>query len=520
MDLSVVLIFICAGVCVGIIINSRRNARKKILDNGAQHVVTVGVLCTFLGIAVALFNFSTNAANMIDNINIFLDSMRFAFVTSIIGMGAGLVIKFYQRTIDHADSDSVKETLEKILAAIEAGNAANDNSNLQRELGGLVTAMETFAPDMKNLSAAMNAQSESLANLSATLAGSIEAFGQTQAARLDAMKISIESMQSSAAQAQKNSAALLDATENFQRRALDNDDAQLKILSDNTAQIVAMKNSFDNFMRDVAKNFSENFIAALNESIKNLNVQLQTQFGENFKELNAAVREVVAWQREYKNIVELTTAELKIINETFNREILDALQNSLQTFSDTSAKNVSVQQELYAATAQLSKVISQAEESINQMQTVTENFGKFSEDALNKNLSLLKNYLGTLDSFVKIFVAEVKKINSTAQSVSFDTTQYLKDFNTASAESMRIIRTTIASFKEDLNKETEKSLSTLHRLFESVAKNTDEQSDKAIKNLAAALAVITEQMVGNYKVIASKIAEVDALLLERRRQSR
>ena len=495
MDLSVVLIFICAGVCVKIIINSRRNARKKILDNGSQHVVTVGVLCTFLGIAVALFNFSTNAANMIDNINIFLDSMRFAFVTSIIGMGAGLAIKYFQRTIDHADSDSVKETLEKILAAIEAGNAANDNSNLQRGLAGLVTAMETFAPDMKNLSAAMNAQSESLANLSATLAGSIEAFGQTQAARLD-------------------------VTENFQRRALDNDAAQLKILSDNTAQIVAMKNSFDNFMRDVAKNFSENFIAALNESIKNLNVQLQTQFGENFKELNAAVREVVTWQREYKNIVEMTTAELKVINETFNREILDALQSSLKIFSDTSAANISVQQQLYAATAQLSKVISQAEESINQMQTITENFGKFSEDALKKNLSLLRNYLSTLDSFVKIFVAEVKKINSTAQSVSFDTTHYLKDFNDTSAESMKIIRTTIASFKADLNKETEESLSMLHRLFESVAKNTDEQSDKAIKNLAAALAVITEQMVGNYKVIVSKIAEVDALLLERRRQSR
>lgn len=479
MNLSWVFIFLCAIICGFVAFNSYRNARKKILDSGAQHVVTFGVLCTFLGIAVALYNFDTNAANMVESINTFLDGMRFSFWTSIIGMGFGLAIKIFQRKIDHADSDSVKGTLEKILSAIEAGNAANDNSNLQRELGRLVTAMETFAPDMKNLSAAMNTQSESLSNLSATLAGSIEAFGQSQAARLDAMKNSI-------AQAQKSSADLLDATKNFQRQALGNDEAQLKILSDNTAQIVAMKNSFDSFMRDVAKNFSENFIAALNESIKNLNVQLQTQFGENFKELNAAVREVVTWQREYKNIIELTTAELKVINETFNREILGALQNSLQIFSDTSAANVSIQQELYAATAQLSKVISQADESINQMQTVTENFGKFSEDALNKNLSLLRNYLGTLDSFVKIFAAEVKKINSVAQSVSLDTQHYLKDFNDTSAKSMEVIRKTIASFKADLDKETEESLSNLHRLFVTFAKNTDEQSGKAIKNLAAA----------------------------------
>ncbi|MBR3498479.1 MAG: hypothetical protein IKO05_05740 [Selenomonadaceae bacterium] len=464
MNLSWILIFVCAGVCGGIAFNSYRNAQKKILDSGAQHVVTVGVLFTFIGIAYGLYNFDTNAANMVESINAFLDGMRLAFVTSIVGMGAGLAIKFYQRDIDHADSDSVKGTLEKILAAIETGNAANDNLNLQRELGRLVTAMETFAPDMKNLSAAMNAQSESLSNLSATLAGSIEAFGQSQAARLD-----------------------------------------------------AMKNSFDSFMRDVAKNFSENFIAALNESIKNLNVQLQTQFGENFKELNAAVREVVTWQREYKNIVELTTAELKVINETFNREILGALQNSLQIFSDTSAANISVQQELYAATAQLSKVISQAEESINQMQTLTENFGRFSEDALNKNLSVLRNHPGNIDSLAKNFAAEVKKINSVAQSVSLDKQHYLKDFNDTSAKSMEVIRKTIASFKADLDKETKESLSTLHRLFETVAKNTDEQSGKAIQNLAAALAEISGKLVSNYQIFISRIVELDKLLLERRR---
>ncbi len=460
---------------------------KRVFDGGAQLVVTVGVLFTFGGIAYGLYNFDTNTANMVESINTFLDGMKTAFYTSIIGMGFGIGIKIWiQPSIERSENNFVKGTLEKILSAIEAGNAANDNSNLQRELGRLVTAMETFAPDMKNLSAAMNKQSESLSNLSATLAGSIEAFGQSQAARLDAMKNSIELMQHSSAQAQKNSAELLDATKNFQRQALGNDDAQLKILSGNAAQIVAMKNSFDSFMRDVAKNFSENFIAALNESIKNLNVQLQTQFGENFKELNAAVREVVTWQREYKNIVDLTTAELKVINETFNREILDALQSSLKIFSDTSAANISVQQELYAATAQLSKVISQADESINQMKTLTENFGRFSEDALNKNLSVLRNHLGNIDALAKNFAAEVKKINSVAQSVSLDTQHYLKDFNDTSAESMKVIRKTIASFKTDLDKETEESLSNLHRLFVTVAKNTDEQSGKAIQNLAAA----------------------------------
>ncbi len=267
-----------------------------------------------------------------------------------------------------------------------------------------------------------------------------------------------------------------------------------------------MKNSFDKFLKDMSKNFSENFIAALNESIKNLNNQLQNKFEENFKELNAVVREVAVWQREYKNIVTKTTEELKIINETFNREVMGELQTSLKTFADTSEKNVSVQNELYTATAELSKIISQADKSISQMQNAMENFGKFGEDALKNLKQLTEN-----------FSAEVKKINSLSLGVARDTEEYLKNFNKASADSMKIIRETIARYKTDLDEETKSSLGKLHQLFETVAKNTDAQSGKAIKTLAVALAEINEKMIGNYKSLVAKIAEVDELL---RRQTK
>ena len=511
MSFSDGLISICGIICVGLSIKSYLNAQKNIADNGAQIVVTVGVLLTFVGIAIGLYNFDTNAANMVNSINDFLEGMKLAFWTSIIGMIFGLIIKFLQRKVTPPE-DVISETLKEILSAIKA----NENSELQRELRGLTEAMETFVPSMKNFSDATNTQSKMLERLSTTLTQSIDNLSQAQIKRLDAMRNSIGQMQVSAAQSEKNSSELLDETKTYQQQALDNDAAQLKILSDNTAQIVAMKNSFDNFMQDVAKNFSENFIAALNESIKNLNAQLQTQFGDNFKELNAAVREVVTWQDNYKAVVEATTAELKIINETFNREIMGELKTSLKTFADTSAQNVSVQNNLADMTARLAKVITQANESIRQMQTVTESFDKFSKDALDKNLALLKNHLDNLSRLEENFSAEIKKINGTAHNVALDTTQYLKDFNDTAESSMHVIRDTIARYKTDLNEETKSSLSNLHQLFETVAKNTDEQSDKAIKTLAGALAKVSEQMIDNYKTLVAKIKEVDELLIERR----
>ena len=488
------LIGLCSVICVCIVINSERNAQNNISDNGAQNVVTVGVLFTFIGIAMGLYNFDTSVANMVESINVFLGGMKLAFVTSIIGMIFGLVIKFLQRNITPAE-DNINALLKKILAEIKA----DSNATFQQELRELVKAIGIFAPYIKNLSESMNEQSKIFERLNTTLSKNIEE-----------MQISIE-------QAEKNSAELLSATKNFQSQSLANDAAQLKILSDNTAQIVDMKKSFDKFLNDMANNFSKNFIAALNETIKNLNAQLQTQLGENFKELNAAVREVAAWQREYKSIVIRTTDELKIINETFNREVMGELRGSLKIFADSTEKNLSVQKNLANSTAQVAKIISQADESISHMQSIARNFGELRNEILNRNISLLQNHLESLTQIEKNFTAEAKRINGVALSVAVDTKQYLNDFNTASKDSMKIIRETIARYKTDLNTETESSLSKLHQLFESVTKNTDEQSGKAIKALSVALAKISEQMIDNYKVLVAKIAEVDALLIERRR---
>lgn len=313
----------------------------------------------------------------------------------------------------------------------------------------------------------------------------------------------------------------------------------MKILSDNTKQIVALKNSFDSFLQDVATNFSQEFIKALNESIKQLNVQLQTQFGENFKELNAAVREVVAWQREYKQIVEKTTDELKVINETFNREVMGELKSSLKTFANTSEKNIAVQKNLSDAVIQLNRVVEQSKNSIQEMQTMTSNFRQFSDKVLQENEKAFKKYQGQLktladsldklekehnkqvednlkavDKMITDFGTDMKKLKDTTLTFTTDTAHYLREFNKVSDSAMKEIRDAIDKFKADFSSETKKSVENLHKMFEELAKNTDSQSDKAVKNLAAALGAINNQMIANYSALIKRIAELDRIINE------
>lgn len=155
------IILCIACLCFGVYqcTESKKNAAKGDLDNGAQTVVTSGVLCTFLGIAIALLNFE--AGDIVKSIPIFLDSMKAAFFTSIIGMGFGMYIKvFIQASVEQkreqmfintfkafADSESVevaKKRQEEYVQRMEKAGTALENSGA---LLGMFT--EKIVPQMK-----------------------------------------------------------------------------------------------------------------------------------------------------------------------------------------------------------------------------------------------------------------------------------------------------------------------------------------------------------------------------------
>lgn len=116
--ISVILIGICIAICIWITQRSLKNIEEKIIDNGSSYVVTVGVIFTFVGISVGLFNFDTNPNTMTVNINDFLEGMKTAFITSIIGMIFGIFIKWRQSTVEKANDDSIDKNVRAIIAGL------------------------------------------------------------------------------------------------------------------------------------------------------------------------------------------------------------------------------------------------------------------------------------------------------------------------------------------------------------------------------------------------------------------
>lgn len=89
---------------------------------------------------------------------------------------------------------------------------------------------------------------------------------------------------------------------------------------------------------ELAKGASKELIIALESVIKDFNTNLQTQFGENFKELNTAVGKLLTWQEEYRHFVQETQNLLRNVESTLNNT-QSAMQASQQTLEQILLQN-------------------------------------------------------------------------------------------------------------------------------------------------------------------------------------
>lgn len=101
---AIIILVIIACIVCGIMAWS--NKKNGQLDNSAQYAATAGVLGTFAGITIGLYNFDTS--DIATSIAGFLNGMKLAFITSIIGMLASIIIKGMQDKVEVENDTSQK----------------------------------------------------------------------------------------------------------------------------------------------------------------------------------------------------------------------------------------------------------------------------------------------------------------------------------------------------------------------------------------------------------------------------
>lgn len=177
--------------------------------------------------------------------------------------------------------------------------------------------------------------------------------------------------------------------------------------------------SLQEAINQLALGASKELIGALELVIKDFNVNLQEQFGDNFKELNNAVGRLLSWQENYKQSIE------------DNQNLLHQTRLSIEQ----NAKSMQQTQEnLQAITAQNISAMEFYGKSIALIEDM-KNKGEILQSQLGEISSLGEKAHNAMDNMQTLFIAANEGLNA-LESHSTQTAQSLKSSLDSHLESL------------------------------------------------------------------------------------
>ncbi len=328
MDVGTILITIVAfGFMLYLVVYDYRSLRDGSHVDMKSVIVSVGVLGTFIGIFIGLYNFDTS--NIEGSVPMLLEGLKFAFVTSIGGMTFSILLQTYQRRLVSGGDDELS-----VLAEINGKMGALNSIDAQ--LSGFRTE---FRDELANV---INSTTQGLNKLNETFKSNSQILEKM------ADKESLDRFRNEIHEEQVKSREFL------------------------TVQFGQTNKSLKEAIDVLSKGATEEIIEALNQVIKDFNNKLTEQFGKNFEELNGAVKDLVRWQENYKDIVEKDTALLS--------EIRMSMINTGESLETIAKRNAEIK-EFYEDLRSLIHTYENQIDSVNKQLEVYSKMGREASDA-------------------------------------------------------------------------------------------------------------------------------------------
>lgn len=339
-------------------------------------LTTLGIFGTFVGIVIGLLLF--DAKNIDGSIEGLLSGLQTAFLTSLLGIFSSILFRVIQTSSSgFLSSKLVSENL----------SSASPEEILN----------------------AINKQSEAISSLASSVGGDSEGSILSQLKILrsdinDNQKIAIKTQQDIS-----NTLAIISTN-------VANQGSEFKVFADK------LWIKMQDFADMLSKSATETVIEALKQVISDFNNNLTEQFGDNFKQLNEAVKELVTWQENYKVQIE---------------EMIEQYKQGVTSINATEASVLSISNE--------SKVIPQTMTDLKQVMEVNQH-----------QLAELERHL---DAFREIrdkavqAVPEIRKqIDETVSAISDSVATASQHYTTLLTESDKYIQSHISSSNELLDK--------------------------------------------------------------------
>lgn len=399
---------------------------QKMRQQAPAALTAIGIFGTFLGIAYALADLDFSPARMNDSVAGFLDGMKGAFWTSLIGLGASILFRAAVAFGLHrkGPSDPAHDSVLAALADIREAIAGKGDDTLATGIGDIRLKLKD----------GFEQQEKALQNLSQAMGGAHEG---SLAGRVDKMRLDVSDRLDKLLTAQENGFTKLDALTKTIRDALGDN---LKALIDELHESVGkeLRKSLDRLIGEIQKALIE-------------------QFGKTFVEFNEATQALKQWQADHREQVEqltraFDTATGGMASIAENCQTIPATMGSLQ-------KGVKmIQEDVTAFNHQLEAFASLREQAEQSFPTIKRNLDTIGDD-LGQSAEGLRGMKDVIeDAFQKAEASAKHTMDAHASSVETMAASMVDAMKSAQQESASKVEATIEVGMRQFSVEMEQAM--------------------------------------------------------------
>lgn len=411
-------------------------------------ITTLGILGTFVGIALGLWRF--NVADVQASIPELLEGLKVAFLTSIAGIVIGLAVRYINAQLDKRQKASSSE-----------GATVDTLADLLRD-------------QIESSEKQSEAMGQSLASIEKSLVGEGDATLITQI--------------------QKLRTTVIDKSDEGRHQLVAKCDEIIK--------------EFNAFAEKVAEHNSKALIEALEQVIRDFNVKITEQFGDNFRQLNEAVGRMLTWQETYKSQMEslierlnVSAGHLEHIDKDL-REITDTVQavmeltDELNNFLEATKLNVKILSESVEAHAKM------AENARGAFPIIEDNLSKLTAEFADRVRSSIESGQQSVEEMKNVYKEHSAAVSQTSIELSAITTRAMNELSGKVEE-------TIAQNTTAMNKQFEEMKSFTQEQSTIISELSREMSKAATKVVTELDGRIESLMNKNASVMAKQVEQLD-----------
>jgi DNA repair exonuclease SbcCD ATPase subunit len=332
-------------------------------------IVSLGVLGTFVGIFIGLYQFDTSDIKA--SVPLLLDGLKIAFITSIVGMGLSISLSFIQKISETMESRETEDDSQIFLSI----NNKLENLSILNNIDEKLKNLDSMDTNIKNLSQDISSVKEEMKN---------------------------------------NQSMLFE----FLEKSLNK-----------------INQSLDDAIEKLAEGATEEIIQALESVINDFNNNLTEQFGDNFKQLNESVKNMIVWQENYKE-------SIKTLETAFNQAILGI------SITDEKLTNMTSNYQKIDHTHQhLTKIITTNNNQINNLENHLKQLSTIGEKA--------KLMIDSIDTFSEKIKGSLSNQSETLTQLIKDNDKLKKEIEKQLPESLGELNKSLTSltnkFRDDYN---------------------------------------------------------------------